>query len=83
MSIPTLHPSLEAEVEKEVADVQELAADFPAYAVLIQTASGAAEVGRFVAVDLLARLAEVADASPEKQLLLLTARLHAWERITR
>lgn len=69
-------------VDAERADIRGLVNDFPAYAVLMQTAMGAAEVGRFVANDLLARLAEVADQVPERQLLVVTARLHAWQAET-
>lgn len=70
-------------VDEEVEDVRDLVHDFPHWAVIMTAAMGAPEVARFVTVDLLARLAEVADQSPEKQLLVLTARLHAWEELTR
>lgn len=80
--IPSLSPVLQAAVDLEREDIKGMVNDFPAYAVLMQTAMGAAEVGRFVANDLLARLAECADLTPEMQLLIVVARLHAWQAET-
>lgn len=83
MSLPTLHPALQAVVDREGADIRDVLADYPAYATYLQAGFGARETGRLVAVDVLARLAEIADQSPEKQLLVAVARLHAWSEATK
>lgn len=82
MSIPTLHPALQALVDGEQVDIRTALAENPATGILLLE-RGPRETARLVAVDLLARLAGIADQPVERQLLVAVARLHAWLEETR
>lgn len=82
MSIPTLDPALQAVVDGEQVDIREMLADNIASARLLME-RGPREIAHLEAVDLLARLAGIADQPVERQLLVAVARLHAWLEETR
>lgn len=77
-----LDPGLQSLVDQEHADIASILDGFPTYQVFFTTAYGCRESARLVAVDSLARLSEIADKSPEEQLLVIVARLHAWAETT-
>ncbi len=69
-------------VDAETVDIHTILNEWPTYSVYLQTVYGCAETGRLVAIDCLARLSEAADLPADRQLAILTARLHAWHAVT-
>jgi hypothetical protein len=70
-------------IKSETDDIRKMLNEWPTYSVYLQTTYGCAETGALVAVDCLARLSEAADLPKDRQLAIVTARLHAWHAITR
>ncbi len=68
-------------VDAETADIHQMLNEWPTYSVYLQTAFGCAETGALVSVDCLARLSECADLPVDRQLAIVTARLHAWRSV--
>lgn len=76
--IPRLVPAMQALVDQELADLADLFDRYPTYSTYLTAGYGAREIGRFVAADILARLADVSDERPDWQLKVITARVHAY-----